>query len=367
MAVDLLGSMSQRQLPTTVRDDNNGTHAHYVEYEDYVEHSERQVRDHSTRTRALALFTPDFERNFIPAKELPTVQLFRKQIDELGWGGSYWDNSMVAYRYLVARDLDLSKAIAMFQADMEWRKSKNLTNLVDTVEYGLVPGHLVQLQLEEFAAIRSFRRLCFHKTDRDGRPIAYDCVGTITTKGLSKITTIDRFLEYVVWFQEATIALRLPAASLKAGKLVTKIVVVMDLSGFKMSNFNADFRALLKRMAAIGADHYPETMHRTYVVNAPSFFRVIWAFVKPILPPRVINAVVICGGQRDYLPRLLRDVCDKTDLPVHLGGDDTTCTFTREVGPWSDSLPPHDTVGWQPQQQQQQPPSPPPLDEEDFV
>ena len=172
MAVDLLGSMSQRQLPTTVRDDNGTTPAHYVEYEDYVEHSERQVRDHSVRTRALALFTPDFERNFIPAKELPTVQLFRKQVDELGWGGSYWDNSMVAYRYLVARDLDLSKAIAMFQADMEWRKSKNLTNLVDTVEYGLVPGHLVQLQLEEFAAIRSFRRLCFHKTDRDGRPIA---------------------------------------------------------------------------------------------------------------------------------------------------------------------------------------------------
>ena len=307
----------------------------HVGFEDYVR--ERESRDRSVHRRALLLFPP--ERHLIPSKDLPLVQEFRKQIGELGWSGSYWDNSLVAWRYLCARDYDVAAAVGFFESDMAWRKEKNLATLVNTAEYGVVPKHLVQFKLAEIEAIRAVRRIAAHKTDREGRPIIYDRAGSLSVRAMRDITTPERFFDYVVWFQEAMLTIKLPAASLHAGRPVTKIVCIFDLSGFKLSNFTAEYRALLKQIASIGIDHYPETLHHTYIVNSPASFRVVWAFAKLILPPSILAAITVCGGQRDYLPRLLRDVCDKQNLPSFLGGDDDSLDWQQEVGPWAAYLP----------------------------
>ena len=143
-------------------------------------------------------------------------QEFRKQIGELGWSGSYWDNSLVAWRYLCARDYDVAAAVGFFESDMAWRKEKNLATLVNTAEYGVVPKHLVQFKLAEIEAIRAVRRIAAHKTDREGRPIIYDRAGSLSVRAMRDITTPERFFDYVVWFQEAMLTIKLPAASLHA-------------------------------------------------------------------------------------------------------------------------------------------------------
>lgn len=44
------------------------------------------------------------------------------------------------------------------------------------------------------------------------------------------------------------------------------------------------------------------------------------------------------GGPSDYMPKLLT-ICDKKDLPSFLGGDDASCDFVDELGPWTSHLP----------------------------
>jgi len=132
--------------------------------------------------------------------------------------------------------------------------------------------------------------------------------------------------------------LRLPAASLAAGRLVTTSVYVMDMAGFQVSKFSSDVRGIVKALAKIGADHYPETMEKTLIVNAPLAFRVVWSFVTPLLDARIRASISILGGRSQYLPELLKYV-DEADLPTFLGGTDESLDFVHEVGPWGEHMP----------------------------
>ena len=112
----------------------------------------------------------------------------------------------------------------------------------------------------------------------------------------------------------------------------------MDMAGFQISSFNAEMRGLVSALAQIGAEHYPQTMERTLIVNAPIAFRIVWNFVSPILDARIRSAISILGGPSSYLPALLEYV-DEADLPVFLGGSDDMLDFYNETGPWAEHLP----------------------------
>ena len=64
----------------------------------------------------------------------------------------------------------------------------------------------------------------------------------------------------------------------------------------------------------------------------------VWRFVSPLLDKRTQAKICICGGRHDYLPRLLERI-DAECLPDFLGGNDTTCDFVSERGPWAGRFP----------------------------
>lgn len=244
-----------------------------------------------------------------------------------------------AGRFLKARDYDVEVALQFFRDDFIWREARQLNEIVQTGG-GAVPKLFAEFRVPELQELKAVRMITFHKTDRLGQPIAYDRPTHATIREMHKVTSLERLMEYAVWFQEATVVYRLPAASLAAGRLVTQITVIIDVSGFALKNFNAEMRAVLKALTSISANHYPETMQRTFIVNAPLAFRVVWRFLKIILPPKVVEAIRICGGPHDYLPVLERDVCNRSQIPTFLGGDDASFVdFAHEIGPWAEHLP----------------------------
>ena len=48
---------------------------------------------------------------------------------------------------------------------------------------------------------------------------------------------------------------------------------------------------ILRRAVEIDKNYYPESMHRTVVVNAPPLMSAVWSLVKPMLPPRTRGKV----------------------------------------------------------------------------
>ena len=69
----------------------------------------------------------------------------------------------------------------------------------------------------------------------------------------------------------------------------------------------------LKDMTNMTSHNYPETMHRSFIVNVPGIFSSLWSLAKPVLHPRTVKKVVICTG--DYLESLLTEIPIQ-NLPV---------------------------------------------------
>lgn len=53
----------------------------------------------------------------------------------------------------------------------------------------------------------------------------------------------------------------------------------------------------LKAIAEIVQHYYPETLHRLFIVNAPSAFVVMFKVIKPWLNPRVSFHIKFCIGE----------------------------------------------------------------------
>lgn len=70
-------------------------------------------------------------------------------------------------------------------------------------------------------------------------------------------------------------------------------------------------------MTNVTSHNYPETMHRSFVVNVPGIFSSLWTIAKPVLHPRTVKKVVICKG--DYQEKLYAEIPIQ-NLPVRIKG-----------------------------------------------
>lgn len=109
------------------------------------------------------------------------------------------------------------------------------------------------------------------------------------------------------------------------------------MTNTSMSSVNSKVYSLLKTVAGITSDNYPENMGTMFVVNAPFLFYGIWSVIKGFLDERTTNKVKIIGSS--YQKELLLMI-DADKLPDFLGGK-CKCPgkggcMKSNVGPWQE-------------------------------
>merc|ERR1711918_326642 len=97
-------------------------------------------------------------------------------------------------------------------------------------------------------------------------------------------------------------------------------------------------RSFVKAYTSMASDNFPESIWKTYIINAPFIFKAAWNFVSKLLDPNTVAKFSILGGEKDYMPRL-RELLDDDNIPAFLGGKDESCDFIHEKGPWSQYFP----------------------------
>ncbi|KAI8326380.1 hypothetical protein GQ54DRAFT_253138, partial [Martensiomyces pterosporus] len=164
----------------------------------------------------------------------------------------------------------------------------------------LMPG--TQVKEFQLKLNRYFGGGCWHKQDKDGHPDHY---------------LMQEFLSRTIF----------PECSKMAQKEISKQVVIFDLSGISLSMLS-HLPALNMLRDMLGKDqlYYPECMHRTFVINAPSMFVTAWNIIKGWLDPRVISKIQILG--KNYSQELLKQI-PPYNLPAFLGG---TCRCSHMPG-----------------------------------
>ncbi|CAK9053480.1 unnamed protein product, partial [Durusdinium trenchii] len=121
-------------------------------------------------------------------------------------------------RFLIARQWDVERAVAMLESHYRWLAETKMSKLL------LDP-------FPEEMHIKRFYPQAYHGTDKLGRPLYIERPGQIDMPRLLQATTCERILQYFYAQTELQIRRRLPACSLVRGEVVDKSLNIMDLDG----------------------------------------------------------------------------------------------------------------------------------------
>jgi hypothetical protein len=82
------------------------------------------------------------------------------------------------------------------------------------------------------------------------------------------------------------------------GKVGT-VIVSVDFNNF--IKWHAPPMNMIKEMLAMLKDHYPERLHRVYLVDAPVVFRALWSLIKPFVDPVTKTKFQFVTGEKQRM------------------------------------------------------------------
>lgn len=248
----------------------------------------------------------------------------KKHLNETGLFNASRHDDHYLLRFLRARKFDLPKTIEMVDKCENWRKEKQVDQLVETFKF------------EESDKVQEIYPRFYHKTDVQGRPVYVEVLGKLDLDKLFKITTKERMESFFICEYERLMRVRLPACSKAAGHHIETSLTILDLKNCGVMQAYK-IKDLLKMIVDIGQNYYPESMGMTFIVNAPWLFDTIWSFLKHWLDEVTVAKIRIYKSGKDFSKELF-SLVEPQNLPFILGGAcqcEGGCE-NSDQGPWSE-------------------------------
>lgn len=225
-------------------------------------------------------------------------------------------------RWLRARDFDVSKAENLLREDIKWRAEKNIDSFTKTYKSSEVVR-------------RYFPGGLFHH-DRGGRPLWILPFGNGDFKGILQCVPSQHIADEVVYTLERINEEKLKQVQ-KLGPIEDSMTIVFDFENLSLRQvYSLQVINCVRGMMTVYESHYPETLHRAFIINAPAIFPIFWRLIRPFLTQRTVNKVLIFG--REGWKSTLLEYVDPSQLPVWWGGDllgadgDAKCSDTVRPG-----------------------------------
>lgn len=216
----------------------------------------------------------------------------------------------VCLRFLRARKLKVEKALKMLRDCLAWREANDVDAILDE-----------PLDLEEFKTNARMYPASYHGRDVLGRPVYIERTGSAKFADLVKKLGHDGFVKMHLRAMEYQSRVLLPAASADAGRLVSKMCNVIDVGELSLYDTvsHSEVLTVLRKIAQIDQDYYPENLGVTLVVHAPWSFTAAWAVVKPFLDAKTAAKFKVLGTGDAGVEKLTK-VLGEGNVPAFLGG-----------------------------------------------
>eukprot|EP00639_Heterosigma_akashiwo_P029681 CAMPEP_0194663088 /NCGR_PEP_ID=MMETSP0295-20121207/608_1 /TAXON_ID=39354 /ORGANISM="Heterosigma akashiwo, Strain CCMP2393" /LENGTH=294 /DNA_ID=CAMNT_0039544473 /DNA_START=118 /DNA_END=999 /DNA_ORIENTATION=- len=213
-------------------------------------------------------------------------------------------------RYLRANNNEIPKALEQLRGTHSWRREEGIPALVQQSPQAILgcdPARVVQFYPHWQRGV-----------DRLGRPILIKQYGGFETWHLKHLTTLPALVRWHAWEQEQNAAL-LARQSARAGAPITQFCIIVDVKHMVLKQVNRDFLWMVKRIAAIDSAHHPERMGKTFIINTPKVFPMVWRGVTPFLDKNTVAKIEIYAKEKDWRPALQRAIAPD-QLPPEYGG-----------------------------------------------
>lgn len=231
-------------------------------------------------------------------------------------------NSSKLVKFLRARKLDLNKSFEMFTSYLKWRKENNIDSIAS-------------FAFPEMDLVKVYYPHGFHKTDRQGRPIYVDLLGEIKIDFLLKVTTNERLVQYQIRNYERLMNHVFPSCSAEGKKYIYQTCNVIDLKKLSADLLNKKSYGMLKKIAQVSQNYYPETLGQLFIINTGMLFKAAWAVCKAFLDQKTRDKIIPLGNE--YKTKLFEHI-DPDNLPKLIGGNCVCqpygCLYS-DAGPWN--------------------------------
>jgi len=239
------------------------------------------------------------------------IHLFRQQLCE--FFSQHLDQKLVyqaktddrcCYYFLKARSMSVDKAVKMFKEALLYRESHDLDNIL------LKPFQL-------FDQLSRTSNQGYHKFDRYGRPVYIELVGLHNVNEMEKECTVDERIHYHLLKMEYQQQILLQEASVRFGRSIGQVVLIMDMTGIRRSIATKYFFNFVTSVMKLNTLLDPESLAHVFLINAPSFFKILYAMVSNLLDSQTRNKIHI---HKDSAIQELTKYIKIDDLPIFLGG-----------------------------------------------
>ena len=216
-------------------------------------------------------------------------------------------------RYLRANKWSVAKAIEQMQRNLKWRVEMCVKELCE-----MQPDEILGCKMSDLVEFFPHWQSGF---DKFGRPVLYKQYNnSFDAAKILRLCTAEDLARYHVWEQEACMRL-CHEQSRKTGYIVETLTAVIDVKGMQLYQVTRDFLAIMKTIADIDQNQYPETLGQTFIINTPSVFPLVWRGVRPWLDPVVTSKIQIFGAKEDEWVAALDAYIGLANMPSTYGGD----------------------------------------------
>jgi len=158
---------------------------------------------------------------------------------------------------------------------------------------------------------------CTYGLDKCGRLVTYESLGQFDT---SVCFTKENFDKCVALCTEncRRSALLKQSMIMKRHIMCNQVISIVDLKGVSYWN-TLQNRSYWAEALKLISNHFPEQLHKSLIINAPTSFCMIWSFIckLPFIDQRTIDKTTILGS--DYQKELQKYI-DISEIPIEHGG-----------------------------------------------
>ena len=208
---------------------------------------------------------------------------------------------VVPERWLRATNNNTDEAFSRWLECLKWRQENHI-------------DQLLQKEQRNFDKIKATFKHCFVGRDKHGNLVTIEEFGSIKDV-FRKLKKADigpsEFGEHATFVTEYWMKQNLTATG--------KLVKIIDLKGLSMFFFTPMVASYFKVLAETFRN-YPECLEAAYLVNVPTFFRLVWKFVTPFIDKNTLEKFHVVSGSTDKMRSLLCSRMDPNILPEKYGG-----------------------------------------------
>jgi len=203
-------------------------------------------------------------------------------------------------RFLRAGKGDPVEGQRRYEQTLAWRKEYSM----DTILHEPQPN---------FEVIKANYPQYFHLRSKDNEPVWYEKPAKVNLKVLKKAgVTLDKLLQHYAMTTE------FGWQYLERDDLARSVTVI-DLEGMRFTDFAGDVVDFVRRASAFSGQHYPERAGHVFVINVPTWFKMIWSVVKGFVDEVTLQKISILRGDEQQI-KALQEKIDIKNIPPEYGG-----------------------------------------------